>query len=197
MKVYISHIFPIHFVNIFVIINQKTKNKKGVNSWIGIIRNSPKYQTIPLFSLLIVIAAGIILGWYIQYNVYHFLRQSETWKLEKPKSEAEIVSLVRESYIDRGRIRVIGSSHSAPPTIWVTNVQSKNEIMMSLELYTGVRIFKLDDEEIKENGGQITHRAVVKGGTCLGLNRDNPLSTRENGLVCFILLFSSTSTLSI
>ena len=55
------------------------------------------------------------MGWYIQYTLFVYIRRSSDYRVYYPKSEAEIVSLVRESYVDRGKIRVIGSKHSVCP----------------------------------------------------------------------------------
>jgi len=156
---------------------------EGVVTWITFIRDSVWYQSWPLFGLLWVILAGILLGWFIQYQVFAYRRLASNFTIKYPKTEQEIVSYVREAYVDRAKIRVIGSKHSAPASIYVDHLFSDTEVMLSLDKYTGVRVYELEDEESKEAGAGVTHRAVVKGGTCLGLNRDNPLSSTDNGLV--------------
>ena len=72
----------------------------------------------------------------------------------------------------------------APPAIYVDNVMTHNEIMISLDCYRGItKIEKLDNEEIKQNDDGVVARATVRAGTCLGLNRKDPTSTKSNGLV--------------
>ena len=165
------------------ILNLALQIYEGAVCWITFIRDSPWYQTYPLFGLLLVITFGVWLGAYIQYNIFYFLRRAENYQILYPKTENEIISYVRETYVDKGKIRVVGSKHSCPNSIYVDNIFAQNQLMLSLDHYTGVKIIKLDDDEIKENNDDTEYRAIVKGGTCLGLNRENPLSSESNGLV--------------
>eukprot|EP01084_Bolivina_argentea_P119245 211453_1 len=161
--------------------------------WIVFVRNDPWYQSWTILALGLLITIGVILGVWIQFAVQRFFDKAETYELQHPKTEYEIISLVRETYIDRGKIRCVASKHSAPNSIYVDNLFAHNEIMVSLDLYTGIKIIKIDsdnnisevrdDEKIEINNENIKYRAIVKGGTCLGLNRENPLSNKSNGLV--------------
>jgi len=157
---------------------------EAVIVWMAFLRPAPSYHSIPLFVFVLVIFIGVLLGWFVQYNVYIYSRRASKYTVLYPKSEAEIVSLVTESYIDKGKIRVVGSKHSAPPTIYVDDVFAQNEIMLSLDYFTGIKSIEvLSEEEQKANDDGVVARATVRAGTCLGLNRDNPLSTESNGLV--------------
>jgi len=158
---------------------------EGVVVWFAFVRDAPWYQSGVLFVLMLTVLLGVVLGWFVQYNVYVYSRIVSNFTVKYPKTDAEIVSLVYESFIDKGsKIRVIGSKHSAPPTIYVDNLFAQNEIMISLDYFTGIKSLEVLDEEEKDPSGDlIVARATVRAGTCLGLNRDNPLSTESNGLV--------------
>lgn len=93
--------------------------------------------------------------------------------LTLPTTEQEIIDVVQKAYASRSQVRVVGAAHSSPSNIILDapkGVFPKNVVLISLTKYRGVVIDKQKAT------------AVVKAGTSLDVDPEDPDSTETNSL---------------
>lgn len=89
-----------------------------------------------------------------------------------PETEAEIVALVKDARARGVQLRVRGSRHSVQPAIFTDAPDTPAHVNVQLDRYA--RVLEWDDAKM-----QVT----VQAGCHLGKDPNNPLSTKENGLL--------------
>lgn len=137
----------------------------------AIQRNAPTRETLiyAAGAFLLLIGAGLSLWLLLRVNDY--LHPPVDPRFEHPRTEEELLLLVKKARALGVQLRVRGSEHCKPRRAIYTD-RGAQHINVQLDRYN--QILEWDEERM---------RVTVQGGCHLGVDPHNPLSTKKNSLL--------------
>ncbi len=123
-----------------------------------------------------VLLASLGLGGWIWVRVHSFLHPLQDPRFEHPRTEGELIMLVKRARAYEVQLRVRGSTHCVEGGIYTDD--GGPHINVQLDRYD--RIIGWDEGE--DADGPLLH-VTVQAGCHLGVDPNNPLSSRKNSLL--------------
>ncbi|WP_222841970.1 D-arabinono-1,4-lactone oxidase [Cystobacter ferrugineus] len=134
---------------------------------------SEKILYVVAMSLLLILAG---LGLWVRLRVNDFLNPPLDPRFEHPRTEGELILLVKKARAYGVQVRVRGSAHCVDEGIYTDD--SGPHINVQLDRYNQI----LGWEESSDTEGPLL-RVTVQAGCHLGVDPNNPLSNRKNSLL--------------
>jgi hypothetical protein len=123
---------------------------------------------------LMLLGAG--LGLWVWFRVNEFLNPPLDPRFEHPRSEGEIILLIKKAQAYRVQVRVRGSAHCVDEGVYTDD--SGPHINVQLDRYNQI----IGWEESSDKEGRLLH-VTVQAGCHLGVDPNDPLSNRKNSLL--------------
>ncbi|QRK06367.1 FAD-binding protein [Archangium violaceum] len=137
----------------------------------AIQRDAPTRETLIYVAGASLLLVGASLGLRLQLRVNDYLHPPVDPRFEHPRTEEELLLLVKKARALGVQIRVRGSEHCKPRRAIYTD-RGRQHINVQLDRYN--RLIEWDEERM---------RVTVQGGCHLGVDPNDPLSTKENSLL--------------
>ncbi|WP_158501890.1 FAD-binding protein [Vitiosangium sp. GDMCC 1.1324] len=134
-------------------------------------RGAPASETLIYAIAAFLLLAGATLGFRLQLRIIDHLHPPVDPRFEHPRTEGEIIQLVKKARAYGVQLRVRGSGHCRPRQGTHTD-KGAQHINVQLDRYN--HIIAWDD---------VRRRVTVQGGCHLGVDPHDPLSNKKNSLL--------------